>query len=184
MIGDDVANEQRPAGIPEGSNRTPPLSGRDLLDLYIFQQTRADNSLSTEREIVIRNYSILGAILLLQTGALTSIFSPPILAVCSGTFLIAVSAASRVMSIYYARYTLALSVDAKMTQKGVIRGKNSLYVEKKATERNVSRLYEDAEKRPWRDFCTNQGALATINLLPGAIGLVLLFAGLILIYRA
>jgi hypothetical protein len=183
MAGDDEGGEWRPQSDPRYGDQVSPLSGRELLDLYINQQNRGDQSLAVEKEIVVRNFSVLGAVLLLQTGNLMEFFSPAALEIWSGLFLVAVSIASRVMSIYYARYSVALFAEAKAIRKAVMRGRNSLYAEQKAREKNLVKLYKDAELSPVSAFFENRGVLAFINLLPGAIGLILLLMGLLRFLR-
>ena len=156
------------------------LTGKDLLDLYIHRSLVAERNLSTERDIVIKNYAAFGAVMLFQTGFLAQSFEPSWVVTASGVILLVISLAARAMSIFYIRYGKVLYVSAGAAKKAALRGKDSLYVQAKEREMDLAGLAEAAERLSLRDFLTDRSALAMINTIPAVVGLFLILAGLFL----
>ena len=156
------------------------LRGRDVLDLYIHRSKAAESNMAVEREIVVKNFAAFGAVMLLQTGFLVQSFEPELVVFTCGAIILAISAASRAMSIFYSRYSEALWAEAKASKKAALRGKDSLYIQNKERESGLSSLHARSMTLSLRDFFTDTTALGVINAIPGVIGAILMLISILM----
>jgi hypothetical protein len=154
-----------------------PQSRTDMLTLYIHQHEIADRSLAVERDITIKNYLALGAVLLVQAGFFTTALKPYAVFVACGIVILTISLAARAMVIFYGKYTSRLFMIASVYRKTYLRDRGNAYLLRKMEALYDSERLPDAENLSVFEFLTYPGALAAINTVPACLGLILTVIG-------
>lgn len=177
--------------------------GQQLLDLYRHQYEMFDRSLAIERDITVKNFAALGAVLLAQSGFLLSSLKVQVVLVVSGVVLIAISIAARAMSIIYSKYSDRLYILADITLTVYLRGRDGLKIYDRryeawrasedgkeqpnttiatdassATKPLKEKKLRDADDLSWRELFRYLGALSLINLIPGGVGLLMILCAI------
>ncbi len=158
---------------------SPPGSGSDLLNLYIHQHTMAVSNLAVERDITVKNYLALGAVMLLQTGFFTTALKTHVILIACGLVILFISLAARAMTILYGKYSSRLFAGSSIYRKAYLRGKSGLYILDRFDSLRKAGGLPDAENLSWNEFLTKRGTLATINTAPALVGLILIILGLL-----
>ncbi|MBY5706988.1 hypothetical protein HFO38_30540 [Rhizobium leguminosarum] len=88
----------------------------------------AESNLAVEREITVKNYLALGAVLLLQAGFFTTALKTHVVFIACGLVILCISLATRAMVILYGKYSSRLFAVASIYRKAYLRGRDGLYI--------------------------------------------------------